>query len=70
MRTSPRPGCFHGHDSIVAVDIGGSNFRAGIVDLHLDDADDLAAASVWKSELWRHADDKPGRDEAVDGWAG
>jgi predicted NBD/HSP70 family sugar kinase len=57
---------FSGHNSIVAVDIGGSNFRAGIVDLHLDEAEDLAAAKVWKSELWRHADDNPGRDEAVE----
>ena len=26
---------------------------------------DLSKASVWKSELWRHADDEPSREEAV-----
>ena len=56
---------FSGHDSIIGVDLGGTNFRCGIVDLGLRKADDLSAARVLKSELWRHADDKPGRDEAV-----
>jgi hypothetical protein len=26
---------------------------------------DLSKACVWKSELWRHADDEPSREEAV-----
>src|ERR1700746_3244197 len=26
---------------------------------------DLSKARVWKSELWRHADDEPSREEAV-----
>ena len=26
---------------------------------------DLSKASVWKSELWRHADDEPSRENAV-----
>ncbi|MBN8920623.1 MAG: ROK family protein [Rhizobiales bacterium] len=56
---------FGGHDSIVAVDIGGTNMRAGIVELNLKKADDFSKAAVWKRELWRHADDKPKRDEAV-----
>ena len=54
---------FAGHDSLVAVDIGGSNIRCGIIEL--GKAQDLSAARVWKSELWRHAEDEPGRDEAV-----
>jgi hypothetical protein len=57
---------FSGHDSLIAVDIGGTNIRCGIVTLALDNAPDLSAAKVWKSELWRHADDKPGRDEAIE----
>lgn len=57
---------FKGHDSILAVDIGGSNIRAGIVDLKLKRASDLSKACVWKSELWRHADaDKPSREEVI-----
>jgi hypothetical protein len=57
---------FKGHEAIVAVDVGGSSFRAGVIDLNLKRAPDLSKASVWKSEQWRHADDKPSRDEAVE----
>jgi predicted NBD/HSP70 family sugar kinase len=56
---------FAGHDSILAVDIGGANIRAGVVALKLDRARDLSKAEVLKLELWRHRDDKPKRDEAV-----
>jgi hypothetical protein len=54
-----------GHDSILAVDIGGSNIRCGIVDMRWDKACDLSKANVWKSELWRHADHEPTRESAV-----
>lgn len=56
---------FEAYDSLVAVDIGGSNIRAGIVELRQKKAPDLSKARVWKSELWRHADEEPGRDEAI-----
>jgi len=54
-----------GNDGILAVDIGGTNIRAGIVRLKLKDAPDLSQAHVWKSELWRHADDEPNREDAI-----
>ena len=57
---------FSGHDSILAVDIGGSNIRAGIVELHQSKAADLSRSKVRKSLLWRHADDKPSRGAAID----
>jgi hypothetical protein len=57
---------FEAYDSLVAVDIGGSNIRAGIVELRQKKAPDLSKARVWQSELWRHADEKPGRDEAIE----
>lgn len=57
---------FKGHDAILAADIGGSNIRAGVVLPQLKDAKDLSKASVWKSELWRHADEAVRRTEAVD----
>ena len=57
---------FEAFDSLVAVDIGGSNIRAGIVELRQQKAPDLSRARVWKSELWRHADDEPSRDEAIE----
>jgi hypothetical protein len=54
-----------GHESMLAVDIGGSNIRAGVVKLNLKKSTDLSKAKVWKSLLWRHADEEPSRDEAV-----
>jgi hypothetical protein len=56
---------FEGHDSILAVDIGGTNFRCGVVETCSKKSPDLSKANVWKSELWRHADDEPSREEAV-----
>src|SRR5258706_7881572 len=56
---------FEGHDSILAVDIGGTNIRCGVVETRWKKADDLSKAAVWKSELWRHADDEPTREGAV-----
>lgn len=51
---------------MLAVDIGGSNIRAGVVALGTKKKPDLSEASVHASELWRHCDDKPKRDEAVE----
>ncbi|MFT4162961.1 ROK family protein [Shinella sp.] len=55
-----------GHDAILAVDIGGTNIRAGVVKLNLDDKPDFSKAKVWKSELWRHADDEPRRTATIE----
>lgn len=56
---------FEGHDSILAVDIGGTNIRCGVVETRWKKAPDLSKADVWKSELWRHADEEPTREGAV-----
>ena len=56
---------FEGHDTILAVDIGGTNIHCGVVETRRKKSPDLSKASVWKSELWRHADDEPSREEAV-----
>jgi predicted NBD/HSP70 family sugar kinase len=56
---------FEGYDSILAVDIGGTNIRCGVVETRWKKAPDLSKAEVWKSELWRHADDEPTREGAV-----
>ncbi len=55
-----------GHEAILAVDIGGCNVRAGIVELQTNRAKDLSKCQVMELELWRHADEKPSRDEAVE----
>lgn len=56
---------FEAYDSLVAVDIGGSNIRAGIVELRQDKAPDLSKARVHDFELWRHADEQIKRDHAI-----
>ncbi|MEH2553707.1 putative NBD/HSP70 family sugar kinase [Bradyrhizobium algeriense] len=56
---------FEGHDSILAVDIGGTNIRCGVIETRSKKLPDLSKASVWKSEQWRHADDGPSREDAV-----
>jgi ROK family len=56
---------FEAHDSILAVDIGGTNIRCGVVETRWKKAPDLSKASVWKFDLWRHADDEPTREGTV-----
>jgi hypothetical protein len=56
---------FEAHDGILAVDIGGTNIRCGVVETRWKKAPDLSKAEVWKSELWRHADAEPTREAAV-----
>ena len=53
-----------GHDAILAVDIGGTNFRAGVVALEWRKRT-LSDAHIADAETWRHRDDKPSREEAV-----
>ena len=60
------PWMLKGYDAILAVDVGGTNIRAGVVELNLKKSPDLAKAKVWESELWRHADDDVKRDDAID----
>jgi len=60
------PWMLKGYDGILAVDVGGTNIRCGIVDLQLGKAKDLSKAFVWKSHVWRHADESVSRKETVD----
>jgi predicted NBD/HSP70 family sugar kinase len=59
---------FSGHDSLLAVDIGGSNIRAGVLVTNQKKTPDLSRVEVWRSEIWRHCDEEPSprRDEAID----
>jgi predicted NBD/HSP70 family sugar kinase len=56
---------FEAHDAILAVDIGGTNIRCGVVETRWKKASDLSRAEVWKVHVWRHADDEPTREAAV-----
>jgi len=57
---------FTGHDAILAADIGGTNLRVGVVKHNASKKSDLSKATVWKLEHWKHALDKPSREEAVE----
>ncbi len=54
-----------GHDALMAVDIGGTNIRAGTVALNLKKAADLSKVEVHNFELWRHGDDSPTRAQTI-----
>ncbi len=58
-------GMFDGYDGMLGVDIGGSNIRAGIVELNVRKDGDSCDAHVCSFKLWRHADEEVKRDEAV-----
>ncbi len=54
------------HNAILAVDIGGTNVRCGVVRTRQRSAPDLSKAKVVKREKWRHADDVPSRTRLID----
>ena len=51
--------------AFLAVDIGGTNIRCGIVEPRLAEDRMGARARVIEHAQWRHADDRPTRDDAV-----
>jgi len=56
-----------GHDAILAADIGGTNIRAGIVELNLSKAKDLSKARVPELKHWCHQEEQElKRDAAVE----
>jgi hypothetical protein len=53
------------HDGFLAIDIGGTNLRSGIVTIrHKDRLGDTA--KVTQMLHWRHRGERPGREEALD----
>ncbi len=57
---------FKAHDVILAVDIGGTNIRASVIERNLKKASDLSKASVWKLDPWHHGDEKKvDREDAI-----
>jgi predicted NBD/HSP70 family sugar kinase len=55
-----------GFEGLLAVDVGGTNIRAGVVQLNLKKAKDLSESAVMHSKHWRHGDEDPNRDDAVE----
>jgi predicted NBD/HSP70 family sugar kinase len=60
------PPLLKGKDAILALDIGGTNVRCGIVKMRRKRAKDLSKAKVLRREKWRHADDDPARKVLVE----
>lgn len=58
------------HAAFLAVDVGGTNLRCGIVEHRRHKDADGAKARVLEHMQWRHADDAPDRREAVARLAG
>ena len=59
------PARLHRFDAFLAVDVGGTNIRCGIVQPRWSDDASGAKARVIESMQWRHADDEPERGEAI-----
>ena len=57
------------YDAFLAVDIGGTNLRCGLVAANLPQAADLSQATVLRRAKWRHAKDEPDREALLDGLA-
>jgi predicted NBD/HSP70 family sugar kinase len=56
-----------GYDAMLAADVGGTNIRVGLVELHLNRAKDLSKAKVAGLNLWCHRDESDlKRDETVE----
>lgn len=64
------PASTHRFDGFLAVDIGGTNFRCGIVTPRRERARDGSKAEVYERLHWRHAEDDPSRGESIDRIAG
>jgi predicted NBD/HSP70 family sugar kinase len=58
-------GILQGYNALLAVDIGGTNVRCGIVKFKAGNKAQVQAAAVWKSELWPHRKHEPTRDELI-----
>ncbi len=64
------PKLLKGREHILGVDIGGSNFRCGLVALHRDQDKDLKKVEVVGHQLWRHADEDLSLDQCMERLSG
>jgi predicted NBD/HSP70 family sugar kinase len=59
------PSRLSGNDGLLAVDIGGSKIRAGIVEFGERKSGLLPSARVWRVEVWRHAKARASRNKVI-----
>lgn len=60
------PAMVHAGEAILALDIGGTNVRCGIVKIRRKRAADLSKAKVLRREKWCHKDERPNRKALID----
>ncbi len=60
------PARLKGRTHLLGVDIGGSNFRCGLVALNRDADKELKKAEIIGHQLWRHADEKSSLDRCME----
>ncbi len=60
------PALLRKYDAILAVDIGGTNVRCGVVKTRYRKAPDFSRAEVVRRVKWRHADEGPNRSLMVE----
>jgi predicted NBD/HSP70 family sugar kinase len=58
------------YEALLAVDVGGTNLRCGLVSRGVREHAGGANATMLERMHWRHADDEPSRREAIDRLAG
>lgn len=56
---------FAGYDGILAVDIGGTNIRCGVLRFKSSRPDEMLRPKVIESLIWEHAEEEINRNEAV-----
>lgn len=59
------PWMFKGHDAFLAIDIGGTNIRSGVVSFKNGKSKPFSDLTVEKIDLWRHAEEEIKRDDAA-----
>ncbi|KQT48880.1 hypothetical protein ASG43_08540 [Aureimonas sp. Leaf454] len=57
-------------EGMLAVDVGGTNLRCGIVRFNRDAAGSCAQADVHTRRKWCHADEEPSREDVIDALCG
>ncbi|MFC4727765.1 ROK family protein [Coralloluteibacterium thermophilus] len=64
VQLAPAP-VLAGYETFLAVDIGGTKIRCGLVAPCREEAADGSAATVLRHMAWRHRSDRPSREQAV-----
>ncbi len=53
-------------EAIAAIDVGGTNIRVGVIELGFNKHGELRRTEAAHVDIWRHAEERPSREQAVD----